>query len=60
MPVPRNELFLVTKDQPNTPQQLIWQLNQRLEALQTDYVDLIFLHALGDRNGTSTMNCNGP
>ena len=50
MPVPRNELFLVTKDQPNTPQQLIRQLNERLESLQTDYVDLIFLHALGDRN----------
>ena len=50
MPVPRKELFLVTKDQPNTPQQLIAQLDERLEALQTDYVDLIFLHALGDRN----------
>jgi uncharacterized protein len=50
MPVPRKELFLVTKDQPNTPQQLIAQLDERLAALQTDYVDLIFLHALGDRN----------
>jgi aryl-alcohol dehydrogenase-like predicted oxidoreductase len=50
MPDSRKDLFLVTKDQPDTPRQLIWQLNQRLEALQTDYVDLIFLHALGDRN----------
>src|SRR5262249_13386682 len=50
MPEARKELFLVTKDQPEAPRQLIWQLNQRLEALQTDYVDLIFLHALGDRN----------
>ena len=50
MPGPRGDLFLVTKDQPNTPQQLIAQLDQRLEALRTDYVDLIFLHALGDRN----------
>ena len=50
MPVPRKDLFLVTKDQPNTPRQLIWQLDERLEALQTDYVDLIFLHALGDQN----------
>jgi uncharacterized protein len=50
VPVPRKELFLVTKDQPNTPQQLVAQLDERLEALQTDYVDLIFLHALGDRN----------
>src|SRR5262249_30639237 len=50
VPLPRNELFLATKDQPNTPQQLIWQLDQRLRALRTDYVDLIYLHALGDRN----------
>ena len=50
MPSVRKDLFLVTKDQPNAPRQLIRQLNQRLEALQTDYVDLIFLHALGDRN----------
>ncbi len=49
-PAARKDLFLVTKDQPNTPQQLIAQLDQRLEALQTDYIDLIFLHALGDRN----------
>jgi aryl-alcohol dehydrogenase-like predicted oxidoreductase len=49
-PAARKDLFLVTKDQPNTPAQLIAQLDQRLEALQTDYVDLIFMHALGDRN----------
>jgi aryl-alcohol dehydrogenase-like predicted oxidoreductase len=50
MPEARKDLFLVTKDQPDTPRQLIQQLDQRLAALQTDYVDLIFLHALGDRN----------
>ena len=50
VPVPRRDLFLVTKDQPNTPRQLLVQLDQRLEALQTDYVDLILLHALGDRD----------
>jgi uncharacterized protein len=49
MPEARKDLFLVTKDQPETPRELFWQLDQRLEALQTDYVDLIFLHALGDR-----------
>jgi uncharacterized protein len=49
-PAARKDLFLVTKDQPDTPQQLIAQLDQRLESLQTDYVDLIFLHAVGDRN----------
>src|SRR5262249_21153043 len=50
MPQVRADLFLVTKDQPNTPEQLIWQLDQRPAALQTDYVDAIFLHAVGDRN----------
>ena len=50
MPAVRKDLFLVTKDQPNTPEQLIPQLDQRLAALQTDHVDLILLHALGDRN----------
>ena len=56
--MPRKELFLVTKDQPQTPRQLIAQLDQRLAALQTDYVDLIFLHALGDSNFDSS--CSGP
>jgi aryl-alcohol dehydrogenase-like predicted oxidoreductase len=46
----RKNLFLVTKDQPDTPRQLIGQLDERLQALQTDYVDLIFLHAVGDRD----------
>jgi aryl-alcohol dehydrogenase-like predicted oxidoreductase len=50
MPGARKDLFLVTKDQPDTPRQLISQLDNRLAALQTDYVDAILLHALGDRN----------
>ena len=48
--VPRKELFLVTKDEPQAPRQLLAQLDQRLAALRTDYVDLIFVHALGDGN----------
>ena len=50
MPQARKDVFLVTKDQPDSPRQLFWQLDERLAALQTDYVDLIFLHALGDRD----------
>jgi aryl-alcohol dehydrogenase-like predicted oxidoreductase len=46
----RKDLFLVTKDAPRSPSQLIAQLDQRLAALQTDYVDLFFIHALGDDN----------
>jgi aryl-alcohol dehydrogenase-like predicted oxidoreductase len=48
MPENRKDLFLVTKDHPSTPRQLIRQLDQRLAALRTDYVDLFFIHALGD------------
>ncbi len=50
MPEVRNDLFLVTKDHPNTPRELIKKLDQRLAALQTDYVDLIFIHALCDEH----------
>jgi len=50
MPELRKELFLVTKDTPSSPRQLIAQLDQRLAALKTDYVDLIFIHALGDHH----------
>jgi len=50
MPEARKDLFLATKDQPETPAQFMAQLDERLESLQTDHVDLFFLHALGDRN----------
>jgi uncharacterized protein len=50
MPEIRKQLFLVTKDHPRTPKQLISQLDKRLEALKTDYIDLIFIHAVGDEN----------
>jgi aryl-alcohol dehydrogenase-like predicted oxidoreductase len=50
MPEARKQLFLVTKDHPEQPRQLIAQLDDRLEQLQTDYVDLIFIHAVGDHD----------
>ena len=50
MPEVRKQIFLVTKDHPQTPRQLIGQLDERLAALQTDYVDLIFIHAVGDHD----------
>ncbi len=49
-PEARKQVFLVTKDTPSSPKQLIKQLDDRLAALQTDYVDLIFMHALGDHH----------
>jgi len=50
MPEIRKELFLVTKDHPQSPKGLIRQLDERLGALKTDYVDLIFIHAMGDHD----------
>jgi predicted aldo/keto reductase-like oxidoreductase len=47
-PEVRKEIFLVTKDQPRTPRQMIGMLDQRLATLGTDYVDLFFIHGLGD------------
>ena len=50
MPEVRKQIFLVTKDHPQTPRLLIKQLDERLAALKTDYVDLIFIHAVGDHD----------
>jgi predicted aldo/keto reductase-like oxidoreductase len=43
----RKEFFVVTKDHPNTPDEWITMLDRRLSALNTDYIDLFFLHGLG-------------
>ncbi len=52
MPEVRKEIFLVTKDSPHAPSQLMGMLDQRLANLKTDYVDLFFIHALGDHHET--------
>jgi aryl-alcohol dehydrogenase-like predicted oxidoreductase len=44
----RKQIFLVTKDAPKTPAQLMGMLDKRLAALGTDYVDLFFIHSFGD------------
>ncbi len=44
----RKELIIVTKDMPKTPDEWVTMLDKRLEALQTDYIDLFFLHAIGE------------
>jgi aryl-alcohol dehydrogenase-like predicted oxidoreductase len=52
MPEVRKEIFLVTKDVPrSSPREMLALIDQRLEALGTDYIDLIFIHALGDHGG---------
>ncbi|MCP4589631.1 MAG: aldo/keto reductase [bacterium] len=44
----RKEYFLVTKDHPQTPDEWVTMLDRRLENAQQDYVDLYFLHGMGD------------
>jgi aryl-alcohol dehydrogenase-like predicted oxidoreductase len=44
----RKQIVLVTKDNPRAPKDLLAMLDRRLEALSTDYIDLFFIHAMGD------------
>ena len=50
-PEVRKQIFLVTKDHPHSPSELPTLLDERLAALGTDYIDLFFIHALGDGPG---------
>jgi predicted aldo/keto reductase-like oxidoreductase len=50
VPEVRKSIFLVTKDSPRDPSQMMGMLDQRLANLKTDYVDLFFIHALGDHH----------
>jgi aryl-alcohol dehydrogenase-like predicted oxidoreductase len=47
-PEVRKEIVLVTKDNPRSPKEMLGMLDKRLAALATDYVDLFFIHGLGD------------
>lgn len=55
MPEVRKQIFLATKDHPNTPRQLIRLLDERLEALGTDYLDLLFIHGIGGGYGDASL-----
>ncbi len=48
----RKELFLVTKEHPKTPDQFVSQLDKRLAAMGTDYVDLYLIHGIGNTYGS--------
>ncbi|MGP0065385.1 MAG: aldo/keto reductase [Isosphaeraceae bacterium] len=49
-PAVRKQIFLVSKDSPKTPSQLMGMLEKRTAALGTDYVDLLFIHSFGDNH----------
>ncbi len=47
-PEVRKQIVLVTKDNPREPKEMLAMLDRRLKALGTDYVDMFFIHGLGD------------
>ncbi len=50
----RKQIFLVTKDQPKTPKDMLKMVDQRLATLGTDYIDLFFVHGMGDDHKLDT------
>lgn len=44
----RKELFIVTKDHPNAPDEFVTMADARLKNMQSDYIDLYFIHGLGE------------
>jgi predicted aldo/keto reductase-like oxidoreductase len=49
MPEVRQQVVLATKDGVARPRDMINRIDLRLEALGTDYIDLLFFHALGGK-----------
>ena len=54
----RKELFLVTKEpSENGPEMMLDSIDDRLKALNTDYIDLFFLHGIGTgKHGRDSLN----
>jgi len=57
-PERRKDLFLVSKDHPRQgPDQLLAQIDQRLQKLQTTYLDMFFIHGINAREyGEDSLN----
>ena len=58
-PKVRKEIFLVTKDMPRTPKDMLKMVDERLAALGTDYIDLFFIHGLGDQRTRRRIDQHG-
>ena len=48
MPEVRKSIFLVTKDEIKAANRMIASVDERLAAIGTDYIDLFFIHGIGD------------
>lgn len=51
----RKEMCIITKDHPKTPDDFVTKLDDRLEKLQSDYVDLFFLHGMGEAEANDKL-----
>jgi predicted aldo/keto reductase-like oxidoreductase len=49
-PEVRKQIFLVTKDMIRHPADMLKKVDERLAALGTDFIDLYFIHGLGDEH----------
>ena len=49
-PERRKEIFLVSKDNPNSPEQMLEQIDRRLAACGTTYLDAFYVHGIGGPN----------
>ncbi|SIO34834.1 hypothetical protein SAMN05444166_3983 [Singulisphaera sp. GP187] len=50
VPEIRKQIFLVTKDMPKGPGEMMKMVDERLASLGTDFIDLFFIHGLGDEH----------
>src|SRR5215469_1847392 len=56
-PERRKELFLVSKDHPHEPDQMLEMIDRRLERCGTTYLDLFFIHGINAREyGEDSLN----
>ena len=57
-PERRKDLFLVSKDHPRSgPEQLLEQIDRRLERCKTSYLDMFFIHGINAREyGEDSLN----
>jgi aryl-alcohol dehydrogenase-like predicted oxidoreductase len=47
-PKVRKDIVIITKDMPHRPSDMLAMVDQRLKSLGTDYIDVFFIHGLGD------------
>jgi len=56
-PERRKEIFLVSKDDPKAPQEMLAMIDRRLTACNTTYLDALFIHGIGPHEyGEDSLN----